>query len=227
MSAIPDSLIPLVCLLLTLLLCMPASAENWERVFAGEGLVVERRDYPGSTLKEIKGVTRVKASLNAVMALLKDAAFNHEWVYRSGGARILEEQGYERAFVYGIVDAPWPMQDRDTVVRFDYRQQESTGDITITISNVPNYLPAQGGYVRVPDFGGYWRLRPQGDGWVEVTYQVFGNPGGWIPVWVANYAALTSVTKTLQNMQWAVKHYLGARSEFVEETLEKDRRNGN
>jgi hypothetical protein len=210
-------------LLLTLLLYTPAFADNWERVFEGDdGLVVERRDYPGSSLQEVRGITQVNASLNAVMALLKDAAFNHEWVYRSGGARVLEEEGYERAYVYGIVDAPWPMQDRDTVVRFDYRQQEHTGDITIVISNFANYLPTKNDYVRVPDFGGYWRLRPQPGGWVEVTYQVYGDPGGWVPVFLANYAAVTSVTKTMQNMHWAVKHYVGARSEFVDELLEKD-----
>ena len=137
-------------------------------------------------------------------------------VYRSGGARVLEEEGYARAYVYGIVDAPWPMQDRDTVVRFDYRQ-EAGGDITITINNFPDYLPHAEGYVRVPDFGGYWRLRPQQDGQVEVTYQVHGDPGGWIPVWVANFAAVTSVTRTLQAMDSAVRHYSNANSEFVRE----------
>jgi len=196
-------------------------ANSWETVFDDDGLSVERRAYSGSALQEIRGVIRLETSLNAVMALLKDAEFNHEWVYRSGGARILEEEGFARAYVYGIVDAPWPMQDRDTVVRFDYRQEES-GDITITITNFPDFLPQADEYVRVPDFGGYWRLRPQRDGWVEVTYQVYGDPGGWIPVWVANYAAVTSVTRTLQAMDSAVKHYTHARSEFVRDAGEND-----
>tara|TARA_R110001599_G_scaffold353870_1_gene601394 strand:- start:190207 stop:190779 length:573 start_codon:yes stop_codon:yes gene_type:complete len=180
------------------------------------GLLVERRAYSGSELREIRGRIRLNTSLNAVMALLKDADFNHQWVYRSVGARILQEEGYARAYVHGVIDAPWPMQDRDTVVRFDYWQEQSA-DITITITNVPDYLPQTGDYVRVPDFGGYWLLRPERDGWVEVTYQVFGDPGGWIPVWVANYAAVTSVTRTLQAMGAAVERYTNARSEFVRE----------
>jgi len=110
---------------LILLLLLPIAAAGWEQVVSSDNLVVERRDYAGSALQEIRGVTRVKTSLNALMALLKDADFNRHWVYRSGGARILQENGYEQAYVYGIVDAPWPMQDRDTVVRFDYDQEFS------------------------------------------------------------------------------------------------------
>ena len=183
--------------LLLLLLALPGAAAAWEQVVKTENLLVERRDYAGSALQEIRGVTRLKAPLNAVMALLKDADFNHQWVYRSGGARILEEHGYEQAYVYGIVDAPWPMQDRDTVVRFDYRQDPETGEIVITINNFPDFIPPEENYVRVPDFGGFWALRPEPHGWVEVTYQVYGDPGGLIPVWLANFAAVTSVTRTL------------------------------
>ena len=209
--------LPPTMMLLAALLSAPALAEDWETVFKSGELLVQRRPYPGSALEEIRGVTRVKASLNALMALLKDAGFNRQWVYRSGGAKILEENGYAQAYVYGVVDAPWPMQDRDTVVRFDYRQQHDTKGITITISNFPDFIPADPRFVRVPDFGGYWRLQPEPGGWVEVTYQVYGNPGGWIPVWVANYAAVTSVTRTLQGMPDVIDRYRDAHSPFVQE----------
>jgi hypothetical protein len=203
--------------LLVALLPAPVLASDWETVFESDGLLVQRRPYPGSALQEIRGVTRVKASLNAVMALLKDAGFNRQWVYRSGGAKILQENGYAQAYVYGVVDAPWPMEDRDTVVRFDYGQEPDTRVITITIANFPDFIPAQGQFVRVPDFGGYWRLRPEAGGWVEITYQVYGDPGGWIPVWVANYAAVTSVTRTLQNLPGVIDRYRDAHSPFVQE----------
>jgi hypothetical protein len=52
---------------------------------------------------------------------------------------------------------------------------------------------------------------------VEVTYQVYGDPGGLIPVWVANYAAVTSVTKTLQKMPEVIDRYRDAHSAFVQE----------
>ena len=204
-------------LVLALLLAVPAAAQEWEPVFTAGDLRVFKRDYAGSALDEIKGVVRVKASLNAVMALLKDAPFNRHWVYRSGGARILAEDGYAQAYVYGVVDAPLPMSDRDTVVRFDYQQDPRTNVITVAITNVPEYIASEPGLVRVPDMGGFWRLKPEADGWVEVTYQIHGDPGGWIPAWLANHAAVLSVRHTLSNLVEVVGRYANARSAFVAE----------
>jgi hypothetical protein len=198
---------------------VPRPALAWQLVHAGESLRVEQREYPGSPLLEVRGVLRLRTTLNAVMALLRDADFNDHWVYRSGGARILLQEGYARAYVYGVVDAPWPMQDRDTVVRFDYQQDPVTRVVLITISNAPDYLPAVDGLVRVPEFGGFWQLEPEAAGWVRVTYQVRGHPGGMIPVWLANRAAARSVQQTLRNMPGAVRRYAGARSPHVLEAL--------
>ncbi len=199
---------------------LPAHAGEWELVYAGENLSVLRRDYAGSELDEIKGIVRIKASLNAVMALLKDADFNRNWVYRSGGARVLQDSGHTQAYVYGVVDAPLPMSDRDTVVRFDYQQDPVTREITINITNFPDFVPTETGLIRVPTFGGFWKMKPQKDGWVEVIYQVYGDPGGWIPVWVANRAALVSVQETLRNMISVISRYESARSGLVEELIE-------
>ncbi|MEM1156175.1 MAG: START domain-containing protein [Pseudomonadota bacterium] len=208
---------PVLALLVLLLIWVtPAAGEEWTRLIDTNELQVDSRPYPGSSLQEVRGVIYLETSLNAVMALLKDADYNEQWVFRSGGARVVKEEGYERAYVHGVVDAPWPMQDRDTVVRFDYEQADD-GDITISIVNFPDFLPVTEPYVRVPDFGGFWKLKPVGGGCVEVTYQVYGDPGGWVPVWMANYAAQTSVARTLENMPRAVKRYRDAHSDKVRE----------
>ena len=193
------------------------AASGWQLVHSSDRLTVERRDYKGSDLDEIRGVVRLDASLNAIMALLKDASFNEQWVYRSGGARVLKEMGYPQAYVYGIVDAPFPMVDRDTVVRFDFEQNPVTREITIGITNFPQFAPEADGLVRVPDFGGFWHLRPLTDRGVMVTYQVYGDPGGWIPTWMANRAAVLSVQNTLENMQAAVAYYERSESRYVKE----------
>lgn len=197
--------------------CLSARAGAWELVVDQQNLQVERRPYAGSALMEIRGTTRLRASLSAIMTLLRDDAYNEHWVYRSGGARILRQDGDTRAWVYGVVDAPWPIADRDTVVRFDYRQAPTSGVITIDITNAPDFVPHKDPYIRVPDFGGFWQLRPQGDGDVQVIYQVRGDPGGWIPIWVANRAALVSVERTLRNMPHAVARYADATADYVRE----------
>ena len=204
-------------MLSVLALAAAGRAVAWDTVIEQENLRVERRPHTGSVLMEFRGTTRLQASMGAVIALLRDDTYNHQWVYRSGGARILGEQGGAQAYVYGVVDAPWPIADRDTVVRFDYRQAPGSGVVTIDIRNFPDFIPHKPEYVRVPEFGGFWQLRPRSGGLVEVIYQVYGDPGGWVPMWIANQAALLSVSRTLRNMPSAVARYAGVKADDVEE----------
>jgi hypothetical protein len=207
----------LALLLVTCSWLSGACAAEWEVLKDTGKLRVERRPYQGSPLDELRGVILVHATLNSVMALLRDAPYNQHWVYRSGGARILRQEGYARSWVYGIVDAPPPLRDRDSVVRFDFQQDVQSKAILVTFSNVPGFIPENRGYVRVPDFGGFWKLEPRDGGRVEVTYQVRGSPGGWVPVWLANYAAEISVLRTLQNMPLALERYEGGHTPEVQE----------
>ena len=202
---------------IALLLSMSAQSLAWEQVFDEDGVRVWQRPYANSPLLEVRGEVTVAGSLNAVMALLRDADYNRHWVYRSGGAKIIHSSGYAQAHVYGVVDAPFPMRDRDTVVRFDFIQEPETREITITITNTPERVPPVDGLVRVPDFGGFWQLSPAPEGRVNIIYQVHGDPGGWVPVWIANLAAARSVIRTLQNMPAATSRYRDARSPFVQE----------
>ena len=202
---------------IALVLCLSSQSQAWEQVFDEGGVRVWQRPYANSPLLEVRGEVVVAASLNAVMALLRDADYNRHWVYRSGGARIVHSSGYAQAHVYGVVDAPFPMRDRDTVVRFDFTQDPVTRDIMITITTTPDRVPPVAGLVRVPDFGGFWQLLPATDGKVKVVYQVHGDPGGWVPVWIANLAAARSVIRTLQNLPGALSRYRDARSPFVAE----------
>jgi hypothetical protein len=217
-SAYPSSrrqvLIIWLCGLITITVAQPS---DWETLNEDKNLLIQRRPYAGSALNEIRGVTRIQASLSAAVALLRDARFNPQWVYRSGGATVLQENGDSSAYVYGVVDAPWPIQDRDTVVRFDYQQDPASKTITISIRNFPEFIPDKKEFVRVPDFGGYWKLEPEKGGYIKVTYQVYGDPGGNLPDWLANQAAALSVKNTLLNMQDAVARYAGIRLPFVSE----------
>ena len=202
------------CLLLfalPLLALGAGQADTAWRLRHSEGVLqVHSRPHAESSIEEFRGVTRVSARLSAVIALLQDADYNHHWVYRSGGATVLDRQGIATTWVYGVVDAPLPIRDRDTVVRFDLRQDPDSRVITIDILNQPDLVPPVAGLVRVPRFGGFWRLRPLAGGEVAVTYQVYGDPGGWVPAWLANYAALRSVIGTLQTMPVALQRYADA-----------------
>ncbi|MEM1111993.1 MAG: hypothetical protein AAGI11_08810 [Pseudomonadota bacterium] len=206
------------CLLLLCIVAVPVRAEpEWVTRHDAGGLLVESRPHAGSSIEAFRGRLTLAATLGEIIALLQDADYNKRWVYRSGGARVLAAEGIERTWVHGVVDAPAPMKDRDTVVRFDLEQDPESRVILIKIVNQPTYLPEQPEVVRVPEFGGFWRLEPESDEAVRVVYQVYGDPGGFVPGWLANLAALRSVVATLQAMPRAVRRYAGTRVEGIQD----------
>lgn len=179
-----------------------ASAESgWRILRQGPGLVVYDRPVDGSHFREHRGVIRVRARLSAIVAVFQDASANHEWVYRSLGAEVLRQESPLEAFVYGRISAPWPIEDRDSVVRFQLSQDPESLAVRIGMRAEPGLAPRYAGFVRVPVLDGHWLLRPMGDGTVEVSHQVYGEPGGWVPAWLANEAATRTVYYTLLNLR--------------------------
>ncbi|MGB1141845.1 MAG: hypothetical protein ACPG1A_13165, partial [Halioglobus sp.] len=61
----------------------PARSEDWQVIHDDGDVLVQQRAYIDSPLMELRGQTRLRGSLGEVMALLKDADFNDQWVYRS------------------------------------------------------------------------------------------------------------------------------------------------
>jgi hypothetical protein len=95
-------------------------------VYRSEQLHVDRRAHTGWLLQEMRGVVRVRASLNAIMALLRMLTSTTSGCIAAAAQGIAG--GGLCARMYGVVDAPWPMQAGDTIVRFDYGKIPTPGD---------------------------------------------------------------------------------------------------
>ena len=221
----PDIIITMAARLTVILIPLilyPYTAHTeaaWNLALDKPNVKVYKRKVEASKFVEVKGITKIRSSLSSVVALLDDVESNREWVPNSGGARILSRPKSQETYVHGIINALWPLTDRDAVVNFLLTQDKITSTATITMTNFPEYIPAQKSHVRVPLLKGFWRLTPQGDGMVEVVYQIHAEPGGIVPAWLVNAFAANTVYKTLINMRKAVKKekYKQAKPDYIEE----------
>ncbi|NJN47507.1 MAG: START domain-containing protein [Candidatus Competibacteraceae bacterium] len=194
-------------------------ASAWELIRDEAAIQVFARAVPGSKIKALKGITHVQAPLAGVVALLQDAEANIEWVYHSGGVRVLQQVSEREAYVYAITEAPWPISDRDAVIRFSLQQNPHNRMVTITMSGHPDYLAPQQSYVRMPVFEGFWQLTPLSNGRVEIVCQLHAEPGGFIPDWLANSAAQKAAYQTLVNLRNIISRqkYQNATLNFIQE----------
>lgn len=208
-----------VCPLVVLLWSSLVTAADWELIRDDDTIRLFARSVPGSPIRELKGVTTVRSSLAGLVALLQDAEANDEWIYHSGGVKVLQQISEREALVYAVTEAPWPIADRDAVIRFALTQNPRTLAITITMSAHPDYLPVQPPHVRMPVFQGFWLLQPRREGLIEVVCQLHAEPGGNLPIWLANPAAERAAYQTLVNLRTMIAkpEYQNARLGFIKE----------
>ncbi len=93
------------------------------------------------------------------------------------------------------------MQRRDMI----YRLTESTGapagdQISVTLEGVPDYLPAYPGIVRMTAVTGRWTFRQARDR-TAIDLVMHIEPGGNVPLWLANRRIVGTPTKMIENLQ--------------------------
>jgi len=200
---------------------MPLEASEperaWQPVIEREGVSVYRRPVSGSPIDESLAITRLSASLTAVTALILDSDNNHRWIDSVDESRTLKRISDTESINYTVSHAPWPVSDRDAVVRTRVSQDPRNLVVTIRSEALPDYLPRRGGMIRVTSITSSWQLTPLDDSKVEVRYQVHSAPGGKLPNWLVNTVVTDQPLNTLINMHTAVEQpaYRNARLPFI------------
>ncbi len=167
---------------------------------------------------EFRGVTKVRSTLSAFVALFKDVGNMPNWAYRMRRTEKVGELSEMDAYAYTINSLPPPLFDRDSIVRSTISQDGSTLQMTFRGSAVPDYLPKNERYVRMPVLESSWTFTPLGSGVVEVVFQGYGDPGGnlssgllaWfvrISLAEAPYQTLLQMQKFLPRAQYQSAHY--------------------
>jgi len=176
-----------------------AHAEDWQTAKDEDGIKVSLAAVPGSDYKAYRGVTTIKAPLAKVRALQEDAAGSCAWIHECKMQKLLKAEG-DKTWVYAQFNTPWPVTPRDSVLEIT-TVQAADGSLTRNLKEVPTYVPAEKGFVRVAQVDGFWKLVPKGADSTEVTYQVHTEPGGSVPSFVANKFVVDAPFNTLKNLR--------------------------
>ena len=184
------------------------AAGPWERVREGDGIVVQRRHIDGGTLDELRGNGAIDAPLAAVMAVLQDSDRGAEWMFECAEHMMLERIGPDTEIVYHRSKLPWPLADRDAVLRgtriFDPRQVRFVFE-TVSYSA----RPPVDGVVRMALIRGQWVLTPtDGNRSTLVEYQLSTDPGGALPRWLVNRFARTTPYEAIRRLRMQVARRL-------------------
>lgn len=167
------------------------------------------RVVPGAELKAFRGANHTTASLPQVVAMLNDEATMCEWSFRCEDVRKVGTAENGDIFLYMKVKGLWPVADRDAVIRAHPVLNTKTGELVITGTAAPDYLPRSPNHIRIPSIESTWRLTPSANNLVRLEWTGHIDPAGSIPRWMANSIAtliprytLHKIRKILDEPRW-------------------------
>ena len=208
----------LVPALLSVLEMMPLpepparEAPRWRTVITDEGITC--RIAPADRMRVSWGeaMGEVPSPLAQVVSHLLDFEGARKYIPRATDVRVLEHSTGQ-ALVYYRIDLPWPISDRDWVVRYRYAANGDSG-FEMSWSERNDLGPRSDETIRVQLARGVWQLIATGNKTTQVRYLMLSDLGGRLPIsivsqtaWRQPLEALKGVRKALLSVQGAQPHH--------------------
>jgi len=125
------------------------------------------------------------------------------WVPRCREAKVMARISDTEFIAYMVFKSPWPVADRDCVLRVRVVREPSTGIVTINETSEPRYVTRRSNVIRIEQMFSIWRIVPQRDG-LMVTNENSTNPGGALPDWLINTQSVDNPYDIFTTIQKAI-----------------------
>ncbi len=192
-----------------------AFADNWTLARDKDHIKIYTRTISGSDIKEYKGMTKIKTSIDSLIALWDDRDACPDWFHQCKDPIAVKRMSFSDRYLYQVSDFPFPATDRDILTRMRILQNPKDKSITIKMNNTPFYCKDKmdkicrkinsSTLVRVVKAKGYFKYIPIKKGWVKVIWQQHIEPAGNLPKWLVNSIVVDMPFKTLKNITRLVK----------------------
>ena len=205
----------IVLFFLSLLPGLANADQQWQLAEEKDGIRVYLRPVEGSEIREFKGVVKISSSLDSLAGVLHNNQACPLWVHQCKDPAVLETFGFSERYVYQVNDFPFPAANRDIIMHALILQQPNDKTLTVKLTAAPDYCNDSNSEqcqkiiasdnVHIQKSQGFYRLQPQNDGTVEVTWQQHIEPGGALPDWMVNSMLVEIPFNTLNNLRQLVK----------------------
>ncbi|HEY8781069.1 MAG TPA: START domain-containing protein [Mucilaginibacter sp.] len=177
----------LLIMLLTGVLSVMAQGK-WDLKKNENGIEVYTRKAAKGSIKELRVICELDATKAQLISTIENIADYNSWVYSNKKSTILKMITPQNIIYYTQSHLPWPIKDRDLIIELNVNPTSEV--LNIQAKSLPNYLPKQNDYIRVPYSLAQWKVTQASDNKLKVDYTFSVDPGGNIPSWIVN-ATLT------------------------------------
>ncbi|MFE8069446.1 START domain-containing protein [Marinobacteraceae bacterium S3BR75-40.1] len=194
--------------------------DGWTLRKEEDGIRVYTREVPGSEFQAFRGETVLDTRLSTLVAVHTDVAYVKDWLQDCTHSELIGKFDPKGYFAYFRTEAPWPVSDRDYVLRYEFEQDPESLAVELRFRSEVAMRPETDDCVRITELEGFWKMTPREDGAIDVVYQVTrADPAGSLPSWLANAFVVDQPFNTLKRLRRQVREdkYQGRSFEFVVE----------
>ena len=179
--------------------------DSWEYLHTKDGVEVFKRQVDDSGLIAVKAKATFPYSRKVVLSLMIDHEKRHLWVDRLASInRIKIYDGKLDAVSYYKVDLPWPVTDRDFVVRTRIWYDKESDTVHSVTGSVENAHPEKPDFVRAHSHQSTVSLKKVAAGRTAIEFIARVDPRGNLPHWLVNYLQTKWAHVTLSRLRQAL-----------------------
>lgn len=176
---------------------------QWDKCKKKKGVEICRRSSRVGSAVEVLVTRRINSGADAVLDVIQDADNYCDWLDSCRKAELLEPPTVD-GFDYAMVaKTPWPYEDRLLVSSVKIIPQ-ADGEIYTVDSRLPKSATRFKGFPPKESLGAR-RIRPTGDGQVEVSIYTAINPGGGIPLGLTGSSVRDNAAAALRAMDKEIR----------------------
>ena len=191
-----------LCISLACTVCLAeAGLGAWKFENREHGITVSRRERSGRGLSAFRGEGKFKAPALKVLAVILDTREVERWAYGITSARSVRHIDDRNELVYLYSNTPWPVRDRDMVVRRTVSVIKPGQEFAVALRCEPSASAERKGIIRVRSCESSFRVRKVDAATTEIIYEMSLDPQGSLPQWASVFVARTAPVKTLLAIQ--------------------------
>lgn len=173
----------------------------WDFATETKGIKVWTRHIPGNPMKDFRVEMVANAPIASVIAAIADVNQAPQWFWMMNQARVLDGSTLENSHFYYSLYPIWPIKARDAVLQFTVRQIPQTLEVNIDMHAEPDHIPRVAEHVRMPSMNSAFRLTPLSKTQTRIEMIGNGDPGGAIPLWLANSVVTILPKESFKNLR--------------------------
>lgn len=178
-----------------------SDSPEWEKKLDKENVQIYVRDYPDSQFKAFKATAELSAPLSQVMAVMANPNSCVEWVLGCTVSYGFDAKSFNDRFAYSVNDLPWPVADRDYVLKINTWREPESGQIWMEMHAVKDMKPATDQYERVYIAQTIYVFESTPNNTTKMLWLQHTEPGGALPSWLVNAMLIDLPFKSLRKLE--------------------------